>query len=183
MRWRRTIGRDVVETTSASTLGSVEGLVVDVPNHRLSGVVMASGIVPWSTFGSVGRDALTVPSAEVVEEPTTDEELDAIAGRSDPIGRRVITEDGRLLGKVADVSFDPESGAIRRFLLNDDDVDGRRLIGIGTYAVVVSSSGGRGGEPADLTSLTRDELYELAQERDLEGRSTMTKQELLDALA
>jgi sporulation protein YlmC with PRC-barrel domain len=183
MRWRQTVGRDVVETTSASTLGSVEGLVVDVGNHRLSGVVMAGGIVPWSTFGSVGRDALTVPSAEVVEEPATDEELDAVAGRSDPIGRRVITEDGRLLGKVADVSFDPDTGTIRRLLLNDDDVDGGRLVGIGTYAVMVSSSGGRGGAPADLASLTREELYELAQEREVGGRSAMTKQELLDALS
>lgn len=34
----------------------------------------------------------------------------------------------------------------------------------------------------DLASMTRDELYELAQERDVPGRSGMSKAELVDAL-
>lgn len=34
----------------------------------------------------------------------------------------------------------------------------------------------------DLASLTRAELYELAQDRDVEGRSDMTKDELIAAL-
>ena len=36
--------------------------------------------------------------------------------------------------------------------------------------------------PADLSSWTKEELYEEAQKRDLEGRSTMTKDELVEAL-
>lgn len=36
--------------------------------------------------------------------------------------------------------------------------------------------------PGDLDQATRDELYRLARERDLEGRSTMTKAELREAL-
>ena len=35
---------------------------------------------------------------------------------------------------------------------------------------------------ADLDSLNKAELYDLAQERDIEGRSDMTKAELLKAL-
>ncbi len=38
-------------------------------------------------------------------------------------------------------------------------------------------------EGTGLEGLTKDELYELAQDRDLSGRSTMTRDELLDALA
>lgn len=38
-------------------------------------------------------------------------------------------------------------------------------------------------EPAPTDELTRDELYELAQEREIPGRSGMTKQELLEALS
>lgn len=51
-----------------------------------------------------------------------------------------------------------------------------------TEALERSLSGG--GEPVDdLAELTRDELYELAQQRDLPGRSSMSKAELLTALA
>lgn len=35
---------------------------------------------------------------------------------------------------------------------------------------------------ADLQDKTRDELYELAQERDIDGRSTMNRDELIEAL-
>lgn len=37
-------------------------------------------------------------------------------------------------------------------------------------------------ESEDLPSLTKDELYELATERDIEGRSSMSKKELIKAL-
>jgi len=40
---------------------------------------------------------------------------------------------------------------------------------------------GKGGE--DLGALSRDELYERAQEADVSGRSSMTKDELIDALS
>ena len=36
---------------------------------------------------------------------------------------------------------------------------------------------------ADLDSMSKAELYEIAQERDIEGRSDMTKAELLKALS
>ncbi len=41
---------------------------------------------------------------------------------------------------------------------------------------------GDGGTPGDLRELTRAELYELAQRAELEGRSQMTKDELVAAL-
>jgi hypothetical protein len=48
--------------------------------------------------------------------------------------------------------------------------------------------GGRADEQPDgydaehLSTLSRDELYNLAQDEDIEGRSGMTKNELIDAL-
>ena len=40
-----------------------------------------------------------------------------------------------------------------------------------------------GGDEGDLSDKTRDELYEMARDRDVEGRSDMTKDELKDALS
>ncbi|MBW3619137.1 MAG: Ku protein [Actinobacteria bacterium] len=41
---------------------------------------------------------------------------------------------------------------------------------------------GRSGGGRDYAELSKDELYELAQERDVPGRSSMTKDELVEAL-
>ena len=97
----------------------------------------------------------------------------------------MITEDGVDIGTVADVDIDAASGAVERLVLVDDDVKGSRLIGVGSFAVVVSSPGRRAAEDDDddLDSLSKAELYEMAQDQDLEGRSSMTKQELVDALS
>jgi len=45
-----------------------------------------------------------------------------------------------------------------------------------------AASNGTTGGSADLDSMSKDELYELAQERDVDGRSKMTKDELVAAL-
>lgn len=45
-----------------------------------------------------------------------------------------------------------------------------------------SAVGSRGGHAEDLDERTRDELYERAQELDIEGRSDMSKSELIDAI-
>jgi sporulation protein YlmC with PRC-barrel domain len=49
----------------------------------------------------------------------------------------VLTEHGHFLGKVRDVEFDPANGRITSLMLKEAFVDGERLLGIGSYAVVV----------------------------------------------
>jgi hypothetical protein len=44
------------------------------------------------------------------------------------------------------------------------------------------SSNGRHDKDADYDTWTKEELYEKAQDMELEGRSSMTKAELIDAL-
>ena len=55
----------------------------------------------------------------------------------------------------------------------------------GSYRRTVERESGRsaGQARAELESMSRDELYDKAKEREVEGRSTMTKDELVDALA
>lgn len=45
-----------------------------------------------------------------------------------------------------------------------------------------SDVGRRGGESEDYDDRTRDELYERAKEIGIDGRSNMSKSELIDAL-
>ena len=53
------------------------------------------------------------------------------------IGHRVLDDHGRELGQVRDVEFDPADGSVVTLMLKDAYVDGDRLLGIGSYAVVV----------------------------------------------
>jgi hypothetical protein len=45
-----------------------------------------------------------------------------------------------------------------------------------------SGASSRGGRSEPYEEWTKDELYDRAKELDVEGRSTMTKDELIDAL-
>jgi sporulation protein YlmC with PRC-barrel domain len=182
MRWRNALRREVVDTTEARATGRLDGLVVDPSRSTIEGLVVGGRIVDWSDAGGVGRDAITIEGDDLAHEARNDAERAAIEGTTDPIAKPVITEDGFEVGTVGDVEFDPVTGEITWLVLGDDRIKGSRLLGIGSYAVVVSSTD-RASSGDDLASLSKDELYEMARERDVDGRSTMDKQQLIDALS
>ena len=62
---------------------------------------------------------------------------DLVANDHHVLGKRVLTSRGADIGKVTDVEFDHESGAIENLLLDDETVAGARLLGVGSDAVVV----------------------------------------------
>ena len=49
----------------------------------------------------------------------------------------MLTAGGDDIGTVDDVEFDADTGAITSLLLSSGDVSGARLVGVGSYAVVV----------------------------------------------
>ena len=57
--------------------------------------------------------------------------------KSNLLGKRMLTDAGVELGQVDDVEFDPESGSVDYLISADDRVAGYRLIGCGSYAVIV----------------------------------------------
>lgn len=188
MRWTDILGHDVIDTTTAESVGKIKGLVADPQATSIAGIVVEDRVVSWSDASGIGADALTLGGPDLLHEPSSELELRAVEGAGDPIGKRVITENGVEIGKVDDIDVDADTGAIREVILADDEIKGARLVGIGSYAVMVSapgrgSSGGTTSSGDDLTELSKAELYELAQDRDLAGRSSMTKQQLVDALS
>lgn len=187
IRWRDTLGRDVVDTSTAEGAGRVDGLVLDVDRGAITAIVVGGRVVSWADAEGIGTDAVTLRSSDLLSEPATEAERAAVSGTNDPLSKRVITDEGFEVGAVDDVTFDPDSGAIDRLLLGDDEVAGRRLLGVGSFAVVVAADDGsarqeRAGS-GGLQTMTKAELYDVASERDLAGRSRMNKQELLEALS
>ncbi len=182
MRWKPAKGRKAVNTSSGENLGTLSGFVADPDTSHLVALVIGDQVIAWADAGGIGKDAVTIADQAMLRPPESSLEKAAVDGSGDPVGKRVITEDGQDIGVVADIDFDAESGAIRELVLGDDEVSGSRLLGIGSFAVMVSAAH-RSTGGGQLDALSKTELYDMAKARDIDGRSSMTKAELVDALA
>lgn len=143
MRLREAYGRKVVSTDDAETIGRLDAFVIDAAQRSVVGLRLAKArddrpFVSWSDLQGFGNDAVIVPSAGVLRLASSEAEERATSKAFQPIGKPVLSEWGTVLGKVADVDFDGESGALVGFDLGDaGSVAGDRLLGLGSYAVVV----------------------------------------------
>ncbi len=134
-------GNPVMDTATATAVGKVAAPIVDPVTQRVIAFRVkkskgAGAVVLWEGLAGLGPDALTVDSVERLADPPAQWKHRADS-RLDVLGRIVLTEHGHLLGKVRDVEFDPTDGRVTSLMLKDAFVDGERLLGIGSYAVVV----------------------------------------------
>ena len=126
--------RKVVDTSTAETIGRVSSFQIDPTGPSVAGVVVKGkpgGMVPFGDVIGFGPDAVTIPSAMVViEDPG------ALPTDDDARGSRLLDETGRRLGKVEDLTMDAD-GVIAS-VTADGVAYTARLLGIGSYAVVIS---------------------------------------------
>lgn len=142
MQWSQLKGRKVVSTATADRIGKVSDFVLDPATRSVVALVLkktdAGSVVRWGDLAAVGSDAVTVADAAVVTEP--DETLEALSGKRGAVLKKLVLDDGgRALGKVTDLDLDPETGVVRELVLDERTVAGERLLGVGSYAVVVRS--------------------------------------------
>lgn len=145
MRFSEARKRKVVSSENAETVGRVDSFVVDATRRSVIAVKLKKtddgDTLRWGDLTAFGTDAVTVSSAgRIVAEP------DDVAALSDKdhrvLGKRVLSDGGDELGEVDDVDFDPATGSVEALLLKHgsvEEVAGSRLVGIGSYAVVVRS--------------------------------------------
>lgn len=146
MRFSEAQGRTIVATGSADTVGRVTGFIVDPGASRVVAlrVKKAHGegdTLPWSDVTAMGADVVTVQSAMSVQA-AEGQLLEQGNKRHEIVGKRVLTERGDELGQVRDVDFDPADGSVRALLTTGEEVAGARLMGVGSYAVVVQAARG-----------------------------------------
>jgi sporulation protein YlmC with PRC-barrel domain len=142
MKFTDASGRQVVSTSSAATVGKIDDFVVDPRRRAVVAVTLkkadAGRTLAWSNITAFGADAVTVSGGDVLTEPTP--EIAALSGKDHRLlGKRVLSTGGDDLGKVDDVEFDPGTGTITALLLPSGEVAGGRLVGVGSYAVVVQA--------------------------------------------
>ncbi|WP_432971032.1 PRC-barrel domain-containing protein [Dactylosporangium sp. CA-233914] len=143
MLFSEATGRPVVATDVARRVGSVADLVVDpharrVVALRLQHKVHGADTLLWHDLTAFGTDAVTVASASrIVPTPDSLERLAGAPGKL--LRKRLLTADGDDLGTVDNAEFDNSTGEITSLIVGNTTVDGKRLQGCGTFAVVVAA--------------------------------------------
>src|SRR5229473_1826967 len=118
-------GRPVIDIDAAEKIGVIEKLILDPEGKRVAGfVVSKGGFVPSSAVHAIGPDAVTVKRDTVAAADIG--RLESLPRGSDVTGRKVVTEDGRYLGKVDDVLIERADGRIFGYVLADYKGQGKR---------------------------------------------------------
>jgi sporulation protein YlmC with PRC-barrel domain len=133
--------RKVVASSDAATVGKVARFVVDPALRRVVALELKKtddgDLLLWSDITAFGSDAVTVSDAGRIGDGTP-ETKELAAKHRRVLGKRLLTTAGDELGRVDDVAFDPESGALSSLVPDrGPEVSAARLVGVGSYAVVV----------------------------------------------
>jgi uncharacterized protein YrrD len=121
-------GRAVVDIDGAEKVGAIDKIILDPDGRRIAGFVVtragsgfpgtrAQTLIPASAVHAIGPDAVTIRQSAVVGTDTG--QLETLPRGTDVIGRKVVSEDGRFLGKVGDVLIDRADGRIIGYQLSD----------------------------------------------------------------
>jgi sporulation protein YlmC with PRC-barrel domain len=142
--FRQAIGRKVVSRASANELGAVGQLLVDAQQRRIAAVVIGRGkkarLVEWEQLSGFGPDAVMVVDEGALRPPADDRERDGVDGKLDLLGKRALSERGNELGKIDDVTFDTDTGALEDLVIGDRRIPAGALLGSGSYAAVLDKS-------------------------------------------
>jgi len=142
--FKRSAGRKVLSRSSATELGSVSHLLVDAQQRRIAAIVIGRGkkarLVEWEQLSGFGPDAVMVVDEGSLRPPADDRERAATEGKLELVGKRALSEGGTELGKLDDVTFDTDTGALEELLIGDRRVQAGALMGSGSYAAVLDDS-------------------------------------------
>lgn len=134
--------REVISDEDGEPVGRVDRFVVDPDGKRLGSMRLDNvsdmhRYLSWRDITKFGEDEVRVPKSGVLrlEDGPREERIRTDYGM---LGKRVVTDTGHELGTVTDVAFDPAGGDITAIILDEGELAGDRLLGIGPYAVVVA---------------------------------------------
>ena len=126
-------GRPVVDIDAAEKIGTIEKLILDPNGRRVAGFVITRGggfpgnkervTMPAASVHAIGPDAVTVKRDAAASADIG--RIETLPRGSDVIGRKIVTEDGRYLGKVDDVLIEGEDGRIFGYVLGDHKGKGK----------------------------------------------------------
>lgn len=140
---RALLGQPVVAGDTADRVGTLDGIVLDPETGKVVAVQLgankSSRFIRWDDISSVGSDAIMASHADSARAAQSSLEERAAAGIASLLDKRVLDDHGDELGTVDDLELDETTGTINGLRVGDQHVVGQRLIGIGSYAIVVTA--------------------------------------------
>lgn len=132
----------IVGTNTAETVARVKGFVVDPATRHVVALVVRKSkqgdTLPWTRIVGFGPDAVTVADESAIGP--ADEPIAALAGKSNTmLKKQAVSSYGDHIGTVTDVAFNGETGAIESVLVDGEPVPADRLLGVGSFAVVIEA--------------------------------------------
>jgi len=117
---RKFISMPIVSLAEGIQIGNVRSLIVDPVKMEVAALVIdqrgwfrEQKIIPYAKVKSVGSDAVTIDQSSNVQKPVNlPELLKLINERSNPVGTKVIAENGTVIGVVDEFYIDKVTGKI-----------------------------------------------------------------------
>ena len=134
-------GRRVVSRTSAEEFGTLAHVVVDVKRRQVASLVVGKGrralLVDWEHVSGFGPDAVMIAEDSALHPAGDDREHAAADGKLELMGKRTLSDMGNDLGTIADVVFDPDTGAIETLVVGELELPATSLLAVGSFAAIV----------------------------------------------
>jgi len=138
-------GRKVLSRDDAEDVGSVKTAVFDdrvqrIVSLHVSGRRRHAALVEWADIAGFGPDAVVIASVDRLRE-AHDDESDAVRGKIDPPGARILDDAGDQHGVVRDIRFDPDSGHVEAIVGDGGEWQPHEVCALGSFALVVRHRG------------------------------------------
>lgn len=117
------IGKTIVAYDSGKKINSIKDLIFDQSDNSLLGFLIEEGslfsdpkVLPLAQVKALGNDAAIVPSRSAISAVKDYPNIQKILEHNNILnGTRIMTTDGRDLGKLVDFYFDENTGAIEGY--------------------------------------------------------------------
>jgi uncharacterized protein YrrD len=119
------IGLPVVTLNRGTKIYDVEDMILDPERRQVLALVVqerawfhSAKALPFGRIHAIGPDAVIIPDGRVIIDVDRDPVLRRLYNDQIVKGLRVLTEDGRKLGQVADMLLDDKTGEIKGYYVS-----------------------------------------------------------------
>ena len=119
------IGRQITARGGGQVIGKVRDLVIDQVGREVIGIVLSdamfsgSRVASWKAVQAFGPDSVVIDVAGSEVKAVAAPEIKAVLDKKTKIkGLRLVTTQGKELGKIVDIDFDETTGEVSGYELS-----------------------------------------------------------------